>query len=122
MRHLHGVGILKRASQGAVRALSYDRTRQVTLGGLIGPMRFKILEGRGITNVVCPKCGNRDSWEHSKVCYQIVVPSSSGDENWPTKNDRIVNLLCAPNAAFDAKLPTTGTKGTKQQPKTQPRE
>ena len=100
----------------AVRALSYDRMLQVALGGLIGATRFKMLEGRNIANVGCPKCGSKDSWEHSKECCRIAAPSISCDKDWQAKTDQIMNLLCAPNPALNTKLPATETEDSAHQP------
>ena len=39
--------------------LSYDRMLQVTFSTLIGATRLEILNGSGLIDVACPKCGKK---------------------------------------------------------------
>ena len=95
----------------SLRRLSYDRMLQVTFGGIISATRFKILEGKNIGDVKCPKCGKLDRWEHCKECYQIQIPNDPLEENWLIEMDKVMNKLCTPNPAMNAKY--TATKDAK---------
>ena len=90
-----------------LNALSYDRMLQVTLGSVIGATRFKIPEGKGLGMVACPKCGQLDSWDHCKECYEVTAPvrGNKNEKKWLSEVDSVINKLCTPNPGKNEPLP-----------------
>ena len=91
---------------------------QVTFATVIGATRFKILEGRNIAEVKCPKCGQKDSWDHCKTCYQIQAPKAKIEKAWIAEIDRAMNTVCTPDPALNEKMDGTkegGKRGRKRQ-------
>ena len=87
----------------ALHSLSYDRMLQVAFATVIGATRFKLLEGRNLAEVKCPNCGQKDSWEHCKTCYQIQAPRAKTEKAWIAEIDCAMNILRTPNPALNEK-------------------
>ena len=87
----------------SLRRLSYDRMLQVAFGSVISATRFKIVEGKKMGEVQCPKCGELDNWGRCKDWYQIQVPGNLIEEFWPEAMDKVMNKIRTLNPAMNTK-------------------
>ena len=85
---------------------------QATFSNLISATRFKALIGRNLAEVACPKCGQKDSWQHCQQCYDARAPTSGVEAVWLNKINIIMNAICTPNPAMNAPLVKEKSEGS----------
>ena len=63
----------RRAIKMCHESMAHSRSLQVTFNNIVGATRFKAFDGSQLMKAVCQKegCGQIDSWEHFRECYQV---------------------------------------------------
>ena len=84
---------------------SSDGMQQETFSNLKEATRYKILHGRNLSEVKCPKCGGRDSWGHCQKSNRNNVPIAGGLEKLGLREvDKTMDAICTRNPAMNAQF------------------